>query len=139
MCSSLGPFTFSSLSLSLPIITTLTPSLSFPHSFTLHPLTHSLSLTLSLSTSLPLALSLSPSLPFLMHVRLYHIPFLPYTHTLSHTHRQRLQLTDSQAFYILINGRTMAGASMMLRDVYSSDKDEDGFLYCTYTSQEAFG
>ncbi|CAI8025758.1 Microtubule-associated proteins 1A/1B light chain 3B [Geodia barretti] len=52
---------------------------------------------------------------------------------------QRLQLTDSQAFYLLINGRTMAGASMMLRDVYSSDKDDDGFLYCTYTSQEAFG
>ena len=53
--------------------------------------------------------------------------------------RQRLQLTGSQAFYLLINGRTMAGASMMLRDVYSSDKDDDGFLYCTYTSQEAFG
>jgi microtubule-associated protein 1 light chain len=53
--------------------------------------------------------------------------------------RRRLQLTDSQAFYILVNGRTMAGATMMLQDVYHSDKDSDGFLYCTYTSQEAFG
>ena len=53
--------------------------------------------------------------------------------------RKRLQLKDSQAFYLLINNRMIGNSSQLLADVYKTQKDEDGFLYITYASQEMFG
>ena len=54
-------------------------------------------------------------------------------------YRKRLQLKDSQAFYLLINNRMIGNSSQLLADVYKTQKDEDGFLYITYASQEMFG
>jgi len=55
------------------------------------------------------------------------------------TFRRRLQLSDTQAFYLIINSRSMASASMSLAEIYCTEKDDDGFLYITYASQEMFG
>lgn len=53
--------------------------------------------------------------------------------------RRRLDLQESQAFYLIVNRRTMASQSLTLAEVCRTDKDSDGFLYITYASQEMFG
>ncbi|XP_065844795.1 microtubule-associated proteins 1A/1B light chain 3A-like [Oscarella lobularis] len=53
--------------------------------------------------------------------------------------RKRLVLRPSQAFYLLISQKAIASASTALGDVYERNKDEDGFLYVAYASQEMFG
>jgi len=53
--------------------------------------------------------------------------------------RNRLSLTGNHALYLIINKRTVASMSETIGRLYQTEQDEDGFLYVTYTSQEAFG
>ncbi|KAM9313647.1 microtubule-associated protein 1 light chain 3 gamma [Pholidichthys leucotaenia] len=53
--------------------------------------------------------------------------------------RNRMALLPSQAFYLLVNNGGMASMSLTLLQIYKDYKDEDGFLYMTYASQEMFG
>lgn len=48
-------------------------------------------------------------------------------------------LGSTQAFYLLVNNKTLASMSLTLAEIYQDYKDEDGFVYMTYASQEMFG
>ncbi|XP_059811160.1 microtubule-associated proteins 1A/1B light chain 3C [Hypanus sabinus] len=53
--------------------------------------------------------------------------------------RNRMALSSKQAFYLLVNNRSVASTSLTMAEIYEEFKEEDGFLYVTYASQEMFG
>jgi microtubule-associated protein 1 light chain len=53
--------------------------------------------------------------------------------------RARMSVAATQAFFIIINRKNLAQMSMSLLECYNDMRDEDGYLYLTYCSQEAFG
>ncbi|KFU94893.1 Microtubule-associated proteins 1A/1B light chain 3C, partial [Chaetura pelagica] len=53
--------------------------------------------------------------------------------------RSRMALAATQAFYLLVNNKSLASMSLTMAEVYRDYKDEDGFVYMTYASQEMFG
>uniref|UniRef100_A0A7M4F659 Microtubule-associated proteins 1A/1B light chain 3C-like n=1 Tax=Crocodylus porosus TaxID=8502 RepID=A0A7M4F659_CROPO len=55
------------------------------------------------------------------------------------TLRTRMSLTSTQAFYLLVNNRGLPSLSTTLGEVYRDSRDDDGFLYMTYASQDMFG
>lgn len=53
--------------------------------------------------------------------------------------KNRLRIPTSRAFYFVINNQSMASTSKTVAEIYKEHKDDDGFLYMTYASQEMFG
>ena len=52
--------------------------------------------------------------------------------------RNRLKLPPEKAIYLIING-TIPSTSSTIMEVYDKNKNEDGFLYITYMSENVFG
>jgi len=52
--------------------------------------------------------------------------------------RKRIKLSSEQAIFIFINGNIPSNTSLMC-DLYEYNKDEDGFLYVTYSGENTFG
>ena len=52
--------------------------------------------------------------------------------------RKRIKLSSEQAIFIFING-TIPSTNAEIYKIYESCKDEDGFLYVTYSGENTFG
>ena len=52
--------------------------------------------------------------------------------------RKRLKLPPEKAIFLMINGIIPPTSSTIL-EVYNKNKNEDGFLYITYMSENVFG
>ena len=53
--------------------------------------------------------------------------------------RNRMSMHPSQTIFLLVNRKSMLSLSLTLAEVYEQEKDNDGFLYMVYCSQQAFG
>ncbi|XP_037678038.1 microtubule-associated proteins 1A/1B light chain 3C isoform X1 [Choloepus didactylus] len=53
--------------------------------------------------------------------------------------RSRLVLRTTEAFYLLVNNKSLVSTSVTMAEIYRDYKDKDGFVYMTYASQEMFG
>ncbi|XP_076321904.1 microtubule-associated protein 1 light chain 3 alpha-like [Tachypleus tridentatus] len=53
--------------------------------------------------------------------------------------RDRLIMTRRQTLYVLIKGKIVPSLATSFSELYEEYKDEDGFLYTNYASQEMFG
>jgi len=52
--------------------------------------------------------------------------------------RKNLTILSSEALFITINNK-LSQSNKNLSDIYEEEKNEDGFLYITYSSENTFG
>lgn len=52
--------------------------------------------------------------------------------------RKRIDLTAEKAIFVFVNNVLPPTAALM-SSIYKEHKDEDGFLYITYTGENTFG
>jgi len=52
--------------------------------------------------------------------------------------RKRIKLSPEKAIFIFV-GNVLPPTASMMSTVYESNKDEDGFLYITYSGENTFG
>jgi len=53
--------------------------------------------------------------------------------------RNKLLLSNSQSLFLLINGKKAVSDNCLVSELYNKYKDEDGFLYLTYTTELIWG
>jgi len=57
---------------------------------------------------------------------------------LIHIIRTKITLTSEKAIFVFINNE-LVNTSKLVREVYESHKEHDGFLYVKYASENTFG
>jgi GABA(A) receptor-associated protein len=57
----------------------------------------------------------------------------------SYVIRKRIKLQPEKAIFLFVNGNTIPPTAAMINQIYKEYKDEDGFLYITYASENTFG
>merc|ERR1739841_232829 len=53
--------------------------------------------------------------------------------------RKRIKLPETGSLYFFVNGRYLLKGDTLMSDVYNTRKDNDGFLYITYTDETTLG
>ena len=68
----------------------------------------------------------------------YLIPFDLMVSQLHYIIRKRINLTSEKAIYLFCNNKLIS-TSESVGNIYNTNKNEDGFLYIEYTSENTFG
>ena len=63
--------------------------------------------------------------------------FTPPAHP--HLLPQRIKLAPEQAIFLFVSSGTLPPSVATLQSVYDQHRDEDGFLYMTYSGENFFG
>ena len=53
--------------------------------------------------------------------------------------RKRIHLSPELALFVFIGNNTIPSSSFLIGTIYENHKDEDGFLYITYSGENTFG
>lgn len=53
--------------------------------------------------------------------------------------RKRIKIDDTESLFFFVNDNVLVNTSQTMIAIYDSHKDEDGFLYFTYCSENVFG
>ena len=53
--------------------------------------------------------------------------------------RKKLNMDKEDAIFFLVKGKTTLSGNDSMIDIYNKYKDEDGFLYIAYASEEVWG
>ncbi len=52
--------------------------------------------------------------------------------------RRRMEVSEEKAIYLFVNN-TIPPTSVLMQGIYQENKDEDGFLYVVFSSENTFG
>jgi len=58
---------------------------------------------------------------------------------LHHIIRKRIKLKPEIAIFLIVNRNKIISINQLIKNVYDEYKNEDGFLYITYTGEKTFG
>jgi GABA(A) receptor-associated protein len=53
--------------------------------------------------------------------------------------RKRIKIDDTETLFFFVNDNVLVNTSQTMNAIYDSHKDDDGFLYFTYCSENVFG
>uniref|UniRef100_A0A6A7GDF7 Autophagy-related protein 8 n=1 Tax=Hirondellea gigas TaxID=1518452 RepID=A0A6A7GDF7_9CRUS len=53
--------------------------------------------------------------------------------------RKRMKLNPEKAIFIFVNKNVLPSTGSLMSKLYEEHKDEDGFLYVTYSGENTFG
>ena len=53
--------------------------------------------------------------------------------------RKRIKLSETDSLFLFINNTTLPVSSSIISSVYDEHKEDDGFLYISYCSENVFG
>lgn len=53
--------------------------------------------------------------------------------------RKRIKLSSDKAIYLFTDSGKLTPTSSFIKDIYHNEKDPDGFIYFSYTTQSTFG
>lgn len=56
-----------------------------------------------------------------------------------HVLRKKIKIDDIQSLFFFVNENVLVNTSETMMNIYKDNKDEDGFLYLTYCSENVFG
>ena len=58
---------------------------------------------------------------------------------LHHIIRKRIKLNPQIAIFLFVNNEKIYSVNELIKNIYDEHKNEDGFLYITYTGEKTFG
>lgn len=53
--------------------------------------------------------------------------------------RKQIKINENESIFLLINNNTVPSTGSTMEEIYAKHADKDGFLYITYSAQQAFG